>query len=101
MGEMFELGTEEKEMHFEVGKYAAEQKVSVLVCIGPLSAETVRGARAAAGDGMKIYYFSSKENFLADMNKILQSGDTILVKASHGMEFSKIVERLQNEGIKS
>lgn len=101
LGDMFELGPAEKEMHFEVGKYAAEQKVSVLVCIGPLSAETVRGARAAAGDGMKIYYFSSKENFLADMNKILQSGDTILVKASHGMEFSKIVERLQNEGIKS
>lgn len=35
------------------------------------------------------------------MDQILQTGDTILVKASHGMEFPEIVDRLRKEETKS
>lgn len=110
LGDMFELGAEEKEMHRQVGRYAAEYKINTLVCIGSLSAETAQGAREKAASSsessdagescINIYHFSLKEEFFQNMNEILQTGDTILVKASHGMEFSEIVERLQNEGTK-
>lgn len=35
------------------------------------------------------------------MDQILQTGDTILVKASHGMKFPEIVDRLRKEETKS
>ena len=41
---------------------------------------------------MKIYHFPSKEAFFRNMDQILQTGDTILVKASHGMEFPEILK---------
>ena len=101
LGDMFELGPTEKEMHYEIGKYAAEQKISVLICIGSLSSEMARGAEENAAGDMKIYHFPSKEAFFRNMDQILQTGDTILVKASHGMEFPEIVDRLRKEETKS
>ena len=95
LGDMFELGASEKEMHYEVGAYAAEKGISVLICIGGLSAETARGAREAADSAaMEILHYSTKEDFFKEMNDVLKKDDTILVKASHGMEFTEIVNFL-------
>lgn len=100
LGDMFELGEKEKEMHYEVGRHAAEDQIDVLVCIGGLSQETARGAEEAASEntdaGIQVCRYETKADFYLDMKKILQGGDTILVKASHGMEFSEIIEKLQN-----
>lgn len=101
LGDMFELGPEEKELHYETGRYAAEQNIDVLVCIGALSSETARGAKENASGGMSVYHFPSKDAFFRKMDQILQTGDTILVKASHGMEFPEIVERLREEETQS
>lgn len=97
LGDMFELGEQEKQMHYEVGQFAASLNICVLICIGELSAETARGAEESPDSDTKIYHFASKTDFYKKMDNILQPGDTILVKASHGMEFSEIVERLQTE----
>ncbi len=94
LGDMFELGDTEKELHYEVGAYAAKTDIQVLVCIGALSREMERGAKARHGD-MEIHPYDTKEAFFADMEQILKTGDTILVKASHGMDFAKIVSRLE------
>ena len=95
LGDMFELGASEKEMHYEVGAYAAEKGISVLICIGGLSAETARGARESTdGAAMEILHYSTKEDFFKEMNDVLKKDDTILVKASHGMEFTEIVNFL-------
>lgn len=101
LGDMFELGAEEKNLHYETGQYAAEKNISVLICIGSLSSETARGAEEHASGNMKIYHFPSKAEFFRNMDQILQAGDTILIKASHGMEFPEIVERLRKEETKS
>ena len=95
LGDMFELGASEREMHYEVGAYAAEKGISVLICIGDLSAETARGARESADSAaMEILHYSTKEDFFKEMNDVLKKDDTILVKASHGMEFTEIVNFL-------
>ena len=96
LGDMFELGDRKKEMHYEVGAHAAKAGIDVLVCIGELSAEIALGAQDTAAPGaMDIRYFGSKAEFFSEMQDILQEKDTILIKASHGMEFPEIVERLQ------
>ena len=90
LGDMFELGENEKELHAECGRYAAEKGIDILICIGELSRNTARGA-----EGITCYHFHTKADFFQKCQNILQNNDTVLVKASHGMEFPEIVERLK------
>ena len=95
LGDMFELGAAEKEMHYETGACAAEKGIDVLICIGSLSVETARGARESSrGAEMEIHHYDSKADFFKEMDNVLKENDTILVKASHGMEFPEIVNLL-------
>ncbi|MEE1314944.1 MAG: UDP-N-acetylmuramoyl-tripeptide--D-alanyl-D-alanine ligase [Faecalimonas sp.] len=89
LGDMFELGEHEKDLHTECGQYAAEKGIDVVICIGELSKNTAVGAKSD-------YHFATKADFFAVYENILQKGDTVLVKASHGMEFPEIVERLKD-----
>lgn len=104
LGDMFELGSSEKEMHYETGKHAAEKGIDVLIGIGKLSEETARGASEtakASGHPMEVRHFDSKSDFFDNADSILRDGDTILVKASHGMEFPEIVKWLETRSSKS
>ncbi len=92
LGDMFELGEHEKELHYGVGQHAAEKGIDLLICIGTLSKNTALGA---ANGNDAVFHFETKADFLAQADKLLKKGDTILVKASHGMEFPEIVEKLQ------
>ena len=92
IGNMGELGNNEKELHREVGVYAARHGVDVLCAIGELAKEIAAGADGAPG--IEVLWFATKQDFLAQMNSIIKEGDNVLVKASHGMWFPEIVEQL-------
>lgn len=94
LGDMFELGENEKELHAECGVHAAEKEIDVLICIGELSKNTVEGA-VKNGSKTAVWHFDTKADFFIKADALLQKGDTVLVKASHGMEFPEIVEYLQ------
>lgn len=94
LGDMGELGVNERSLHREVGNYAAQKAVDILVCIGSLAEEYVNGAKEVSHSQTKTYYFSTKEEFLDVFTNILQKGDTVLVKSSHMMDFPKIVSAL-------
>ena len=95
LGDMFELGENEKELHATVGEHAAKIGIDMLVCIGGLSENTKNGALAVNAD-FDVHYFETKAEFLAIADTLIKKDDTILVKASHGMAFPEIVEYLQN-----
>ena len=42
-----------------------------------------------------VLYFETKEHFLEQIDKLINRGDTVLVKASNSMKFNEIVEKLQ------
>lgn len=44
---------------------------------------------------MNAFVFADKEELLAKLPELLSSGDSILIKASHFMQFEKIVTALQ------
>lgn len=110
MGDMFELGENSDTMHAGVGKYAVEQGIEVICCVGANSRHMYEAAVSVAGkcssdvcnqaaeentkigETSTIYYFPTREDLLAKLPEILQPCDTILVKASHGMGFDKVVE---------
>lgn len=79
MGDMFELGEQEKEMHARVGKYAADKGVECIICAGKLARCIYEGARETAGerkDGFsaEIFYFEDRESLLEGINQILKPG---------------------------
>ncbi len=99
LGDMFELGEGEKELHAEVGAYALQKDIDVLLCTGELSKYMYESAleqqKITASKQTEIYYFKTRDEMLAELKNILKSGDNILIKASHGMQFERVVEHLK------
>lgn len=102
LGDMFELGKDEEELHAEIGKYISGKGIDTLICIGKLSANIYENA--SIGDGKK-YYFETLDEAENEIESIIDkteksiNDDTkaVLVKASHGMNFSKIVSMLSDK----
>ncbi len=94
LGDMGELGEKERELHARIGSYAAAKQIDRLFAVGELSKEMVQAAEAAADYPLDVFHFGSKEDLLRELLPTIKKGDTLLVKASHFMEFSKIVEAL-------
>ncbi|MCL2865688.1 MAG: UDP-N-acetylmuramoyl-tripeptide--D-alanyl-D-alanine ligase [Lachnospiraceae bacterium] len=92
LGDMLELGEKEQNLHFDVGIAVAGHHIDVLVCIGPLSKFIYQGAKHHGIEN--AYHFADNAAFFADMELILNPDDTVLVKASNGMRFAHIVEKL-------
>ncbi len=96
LGDMGELGDNWKALHREVGRYAAELGIQILICIGEMAEEIAAGAWEAGAP--EVCHYADKQGFFAELDRLLKPGDSILVKASHMMEFPEIVERLQAKG---
>ena len=92
LGDMFELGENEKAMHGEVGEYAAEKGIDLILCVGELSEAMYQ---EAVGSGGNAKYYETREALEEVLNEILQPGDTVLVKASHSMAFENLVKCIQ------
>ena len=95
LGDMGELGKEEVEMHREVGVYAAARDIDKIICVGELAGDMAEAARLAAPT-KDIVHFAEKESLLEALPEMIRDGDTSLVKASHFMEFEKVVEMLKD-----
>ena len=87
LGDMKELGTNELPLHFETGRYAHDKGVALVLAVGPLAKELAKGA-----DGR---WFESIEALEKELPGLLLPGDTVLVKASHSMQFEKITAFLR------
>lgn len=94
LGDMFELGDNENELHYNTGAHAAQKNIDVICCIGSLSKNTYDGAKAFA-QNRSVLYFETKEDFLDKLSNVIVKGDTILVKASNSMKFAEIVDTLK------
>lgn len=85
LGDMYELGDEEEELHRQVGQIASE-KADVLFTLGEL--------------GKFISYenhFNTVEEFKEATKDFFNDGDVVLVKASRGMALERITEYILNE----
>ena len=99
LGDMFELGEGQENMHGEIGSYAVEKDMDLLICVGSLSKNMYENAlkeKEISKKDIQIVYMNDTEEALEKIESYLKEGDTILVKASHGMGFAKVVKALQN-----
>ncbi|MDR0952002.1 MAG: UDP-N-acetylmuramoyl-tripeptide--D-alanyl-D-alanine ligase [Oscillospiraceae bacterium] len=93
LGDMFELGDDERALHREVGAKAANSGVQLLLTTGGLSRETHAGALSAGLQNAK--HFETRAELISALPRLIKSGDSVLVKASHSARFEEIVEALR------
>ncbi len=92
LGDMFELGKNSILLHKEVGYAAASNNIDLVIAIGNLARYI---ATAAKEKGCDTIYFENKENFENNIFNYVSKGDNVLIKASNGMKFKTIVEKLK------
>ena len=96
LGDMGELGANERQLHADVGSYAAKLRIDSFLCVGPLS-DGIASAIKASDPTKEVHHFTTKDDLLAKLDGLLHKGDTVLVKASHFMGFAQIVSALKEK----
>lgn len=91
LGDMKELGKNEKELHKEIGELAAELKLDLVIAVGDLALEIYKAARPF----VDAEWYQSIEEAKLYMYEMLTIGDKVLVKASHSMKFDELVELIK------
>ena len=90
LGDMLEMGTERAARHADIGRYAAQKGVELLLCVGEMSKNTCRAA-----DGIAALHFDNNAQLISQLPQLINKGDTVLVKASHSMKLEEISEALK------
>ncbi len=88
LGDMAELGSQEKTLHRDIGRYARDHGVDGLLALGPLSTEAVE----AFGDGGS--HFESEGGLIRVLRNQLDEHTTVLVKGSRSMHMERIIEKI-------
>lgn len=91
LGDMYELGTEERAAHRAIGEYAAS-RCDWLIAVGERSRDLVEAAREAGHS--EACWIAEADQATEILRRSLQPRDTLLVKASHAMHLERVVERL-------
>lgn len=99
LGDMFELGEDSHAMHAEVGAYAIASGVDSLLCVGENSRHMYEAAKKDEKETQSVLYFATRQELMAaikeEKNRLLPLNSTILLKASHGMQFPMVLELLK------
>jgi UDP-N-acetylmuramyl pentapeptide synthase len=88
LGDMLELGPQAPRLHREVGLYADDAGVDVLVTVGALAAEM-----RTEFDG-ESYSVADAAAAAERLRLLLEEGDTVLVKGSRGIGLERVAEAL-------
>lgn len=99
LGGMNELGADSRVYHAQVGQYAAQQQVDLLITIGKKAFDIGQGARAIdpGAERTRVLHFDTKEGFYAAQEEILRAGDVVMVKGSRTMEMELVVDKILKE----
>ena len=89
LGDMLELGENSDTYHREVGKAAKEKHIDELITFGEYSRFLCEGF----GGGYS-FDMNEREMFIEKIKQVLKTNDTVLFKASNGLKFINVVEKL-------
>ena len=83
LGEMGELGSEERRLHGYVGAYAAAKGLDMLVFVGgDLAGEMAEAARTMGASEDRLQLFPTVDAAVETLAPVFSRGDLVLVKAS-------------------
>src|SRR3984957_18270104 len=93
LGEMLELGRWAESLHRDVGSYAVEQGIDVLVGIRGAAWSLVDAAKLAGLSSGAALFFNEPEEAGRAVRSIAQPGDAILFKGSRGVHMERALEQ--------
>ena len=96
LGNMLELGSYSKELHQQVGKMFGKLNYDKLYTLGE-EAKNISDIAKEYLNKNDIIHFSSKEELISYLEKKLISNDVVYFKASNGMKFFDIIEKLEEK----
>jgi len=96
LGDMLNLGEFSGQMHYEIGKFAADCGVDILLCQGEHAHFIYDGYTYAGGASAR--YYPSMDELLTEIHAYIKKGDAVLVKASHDMHFEKLLPVISGLG---
>jgi UDP-N-acetylmuramoyl-tripeptide--D-alanyl-D-alanine ligase len=91
LGDMLELGPDERGYHVQIGAHAAAVEVDLLVTVGPLAA-----VMSQAFDG-EVQSVADAGEAAALLPALIAAGDVVLVKASRGVGLELVCRALVTE----
>ncbi|MBE5917561.1 MAG: UDP-N-acetylmuramoyl-tripeptide--D-alanyl-D-alanine ligase [Pseudobutyrivibrio ruminis] len=94
LGDMGELGAEERPLHYGIGQALKDNNIEYVFTVGELSEEICK-ALQDLNSSCNSYHYGSVDDMLVELLPMLKAGDTVLIKASHFMNFSHVVEALK------
>lgn len=97
LGDMLELGEYAQNLHEQVGEEVYKNKVDILMCQGDKAKYIVKKARELGMLEENIYYFQNQSDLEHKLKHTIKKGDVILFKASNGMRFFDIAEKIKND----
>lgn len=96
LGDILETGNFAKELHETIGELICENHIDILVCSGENTKYIIEMAKKQGFNENNLYYFENKEEIVDLLRKKSKPGDVILFKASNGMHFFDLVEKVKN-----
>jgi UDP-N-acetylmuramoyl-tripeptide--D-alanyl-D-alanine ligase len=94
LGEMLELGSAARELHGELGRYAASQGIDFLIGVHG-EAHAMVGAAVGAGFPESAAHFFKEAAEAGDfVRHLARPGDAVLFKGSRGVRVERALERL-------
>lgn len=100
LGDMRELGDLSTSLHRQLGEKAAEIKPELLICVGQDASHIADAAKEKGMSATNVISLSSNDQAAELLKEKLQKGSTVLFKASRGMHFETIVQKLWPELVK-
>lgn len=96
LASMLELGAESSKMHREVGSYAAEKAIDLLITVGEKAKDIALGAEFKMSLE-NIISLDNNQECIDFLSENIQKDDLILIKGSRANKLEEIVNRLKNK----
>jgi UDP-N-acetylmuramoyl-tripeptide--D-alanyl-D-alanine ligase len=94
LGDMFEIGPDSETYHRQVGAYAKESGVELILTIGEKSRFYNEGAEKSGLDREQSIHFEDKLDLLNYLKSLVEKKAVILIKGSRGMKMEEYIKSL-------
>ena len=91
LGNMLELGTVSEEAHRHLGELAKKAGVDLMITVGEMACLAAEDAKKR---GITAICCDDNEQAAQALNENVKPGDLVLIKASRGMKFEEILQKL-------
>lgn len=94
LGDLAELGENEKELHAQLGEYAKQKNINHFYTLGVLT----KCASDAFGSQVGEHHFTDRDLLISALKKLATPDTTILIKGSRSAQMDLVVKALCSNG---